>query len=194
MGYQNLNDDKCFVLLSNFFPFLEINLISSEEDEVIQIKEDETEVKGEDKLLENHKDDNVEKNTSEGDEKSAEKTDDNNKDENKEGEKEDGSRNIDLNRDVDKANQNDREDKEDENTKEGHDENHIGEKQKEEKQTEENKDNELPVKVETKKVDCRSDWWKQIIDMKDLDDINTSAKLILLFAILRECEMIEDKV
>ncbi|XP_046668986.1 LOW QUALITY PROTEIN: transcriptional regulator ATRX homolog [Homalodisca vitripennis] len=37
-------------------------------------------------------------------------------------------------------------------------------------------------------------WWSGMVEPEHLDDINHSAKLVLLFAILRECEMIEDKV
>lgn len=43
-------------------------------------------------------------------------------------------------------------------------------------------------------VDRRGGWWKPMVDPELLEDINQSAKLILLFTVLRECEMIEDKV
>jgi transcriptional regulator ATRX len=37
-------------------------------------------------------------------------------------------------------------------------------------------------------------WWKQFIEGDELENINHSGKLILLFAILQECEKIGDKV
>lgn len=43
-------------------------------------------------------------------------------------------------------------------------------------------------------LDRRGGWWKPMVDPELLEDINQSAKLILLFTVLRECEMIEDKV
>lgn len=43
-------------------------------------------------------------------------------------------------------------------------------------------------------LDRRGRWWKPMVDPELLEDINQSAKLILLFTVLRECEMIEDKV
>lgn len=49
-------------------------------------------------------------------------------------------------------------------------------------------------KVESKKVNSRGYWWRPLIEPSDLETINTSAKLVLLFAILQESSMIEDKV
>ncbi|KAJ4447096.1 hypothetical protein ANN_09096 [Periplaneta americana] len=38
------------------------------------------------------------------------------------------------------------------------------------------------------------EWWKQFIESDELENINYSGKLVLLFYILRECEKIGDKV
>lgn len=39
-----------------------------------------------------------------------------------------------------------------------------------------------------------NDWWHQFVDSSDLEDYKQGPKLILLFAILRQCELIGDKV
>lgn len=38
------------------------------------------------------------------------------------------------------------------------------------------------------------EWWSSMIEPEQFEDINLSAKLILLFGIIKESEMIEDKV
>uniref|UniRef100_A0A1B6I3A5 Transcriptional regulator ATRX n=1 Tax=Homalodisca liturata TaxID=320908 RepID=A0A1B6I3A5_9HEMI len=73
-------------------------------------------------------------------------------------------------------------------------EENIGNKDKEEKTDKQEKDEKAEEIIKKKPMDSRSAWWKDIVEPEHLDDINQSAKLILLFAILRECEMIEDKV
>lgn len=60
-------------------------------------------------------------------------------------------------------------------------------------------DNEVkPIEQEKNKktslIDRRGGWWKSMVDPELLEDINQSAKLILLFTVLRQCEMIEDKL
>lgn len=56
---------------------------------------------------------------------------------------------------------------------------------------EENKSDVEEVSIET---DNKGEWWSGMIEQEHLDDINHSGKLCLLFAILKECETIEDKV
>lgn len=47
---------------------------------------------------------------------------------------------------------------------------------------------------ELKEEKKTSAWWTPLVEPEHLEDINQSAKLVLLFSILKECEMIEDKV
>lgn len=37
-------------------------------------------------------------------------------------------------------------------------------------------------------------WWRPFITDEDIDDYKQGPKLVLLFAVLRECELIGDKV
>ncbi|CAH1116535.1 unnamed protein product [Phaedon cochleariae] len=43
-------------------------------------------------------------------------------------------------------------------------------------------------------VEIKKEWWQDYCDGDELDNINNSGKLILLFEILRECEEIGDKI
>lgn len=51
---------------------------------------------------------------------------------------------------------------------------------------------------ESKKIEIpknsRSNWWKDMVEPEHFEELTQSGKLILLFAILKECELIEDKV
>lgn len=47
---------------------------------------------------------------------------------------------------------------------------------------------------ETLEVVNNDEWWSEFIEPKHLEDMNESGKLVMLFGILKESEMIEDKV
>ncbi|XP_018406141.1 PREDICTED: transcriptional regulator ATRX homolog [Cyphomyrmex costatus] len=47
---------------------------------------------------------------------------------------------------------------------------------------------------ENPETESLTDWWLQFVQPEHFDDVRTSAKLLLLFEILKECEQIGDKV
>lgn len=50
------------------------------------------------------------------------------------------------------------------------------------------------VTLEQQKIDNPTEWWMEMVPESDLDNINISGKLMMLFSILQECEAIGDKL
>ena len=45
------------------------------------------------------------------------------------------------------------------------------------------------------KAEPKKEWWESYLDNEEImDDINESGKLVILFEILKECELIGDKL
>jgi len=47
---------------------------------------------------------------------------------------------------------------------------------------------------EIKEQTPEAEWWSQFVQPEHFEDMRVSAKLLLLFGILKECEQIGDKV
>lgn len=47
---------------------------------------------------------------------------------------------------------------------------------------------------ETKEETREAEWWSQFVQSEHFEDMRVSAKLLLFFEILKECEQIGDKV
>ncbi|XP_046489570.1 transcriptional regulator ATRX isoform X2 [Neodiprion pinetum] len=53
---------------------------------------------------------------------------------------------------------------------------------------------EITIKSEDEDAPQAGEWWSQFVEPEHFEDLRISSKLVLLFAILKECEQIGDKV